>query len=35
LDPCVFRHVGCPNPLGLTPVPPFGLASMSKMMLSG
>lgn len=34
-DPEVFRHVGWPNPDLLTPVPPFGFAVMSKMMLSG
>src|SRR5260370_35199391 len=34
-DPAVFKHVGWPNPDLLLPVPPFGFAAISKMMLSG
>src|SRR4029453_14613473 len=35
LEPDVLRHVGCPNPPALIPVPPLGLSFISKMMLSG
>ncbi len=31
----VLMQVGCPKPPALFPVPPFGFAVISKMMLSG
>ena len=31
----LFRHIGCPNPPLLIPVPPYGFGVMSKIMLSG
>src|SRR2546421_3584882 len=34
-EPEVFGHVAWPNPDLLLPVPPFGFAMISKMMLSG